>query len=455
MQVNNPIRETKSVCPECLKIIRADILEIEGKVYMVKECLQHGKFQLLLSKHPWYYRQLNDFYFSLMSRSFIQRDYIVHLTNRCNLNCPICLADSNLSHSEDYPKDDLRRFLKGKRNFKIDLMGAESTMRQDLPEIIRMVSRSGNIAALHTNGIKIAEFSYLKELKKMGLNEIHLQFDGLDDRVYETIRGARLLQIKFKAIENLERLNISTDLKATIVRGVNEDQMVKILDFAVKHKFIKEVFFLGCRYLGRAKELPFEGCIMPDELIDMLEEQTAGEISRQNIFRFQKFYFSLLASFSIQKCFYNQHFLISRHKDSYLPIDKILNLQDISAYLDKFKSSKLPNRKFSLFYLPLFLIFKFLRFKDLLRLKDLIPMACSFIHGFDLSKLSKKNILLGFISACDAYSFDYQIARNCGKGAVSVELGIQEIGAIDNVRRDKSLIAFESERVMNENSCSS
>jgi hypothetical protein len=81
-------------------------------------------------------------------------------------------------------------------------------------------------------------------------------------------------------------------------------------------------------------------------------------------------------------------------------------------------------------------------------------MACSFIHGFDLSKLSKKNILLGFISACDAYSFDYQIARNCGKGAVSVELGIQEIGAIDNVRRDKSLIAFESERVMNENSCS-
>lgn len=124
MQENNLIRETKSICPECLKTIEADILEINGKVYMVKECPQHGKFQFFLSKHPWYYRQLNDFYFSLMTGIFPQRDYIVNLTNKCNLSCPICLADSNLLKREDYPKDGLKDFLKGKRNFKIDLMGA-------------------------------------------------------------------------------------------------------------------------------------------------------------------------------------------------------------------------------------------------------------------------------------------------------------------------------------------
>jgi uncharacterized radical SAM superfamily Fe-S cluster-containing enzyme len=441
VQEDNLIRETKSLCPECLKTIRADILEIEGKVYMVKECQQHGRFQLFLSKHPWYYRQLNDFYFSLMTKSFPQRDYIVHLTNRCNLTCPICLADSNLSQAEDYPKDDLKEFLRGKRNLKIDLMGAESTMRDDLPEIIRMVKRSGNVAALHTNGIKIAEFSYIEKLSKMGLDEVHLQFDGFDDRAYEAIRGKKLLDIKLKALDNLKRLNIPIDLKVTIVRGVNEGQMTKILDYAVKHKFIKEVFFLGCRYLGRAKGLPFERCIMPDELIDILEEQTTGKISRQNIFRFQKLYFSLLASFSRKKCFYNQHFLIRRLKEGYLPIDEIIDLKGISEKLDRIKNSKL------------FLISRFLRFGNLLRLQDLIPMACSFVRGFSISRVPDKYILLGFISACDAYSFDYQVAENCGKGAVSVSLGVQDIGAIDNVLRDKPSMSFKLGSGLSENSC--
>lgn len=60
-----------------------------------------------------------------------------------------------------------------------------------------------------------------------------------------------------------------------------------------------------------------------------------------------------------------------------------------------------------------------------------------FIKGVDISKLPGKGILLGFISACDAYSLDYEIARNCGKGAISTELGIQDTGAANNALRDK------------------
>ena len=65
------------------------------------------------------------------------------------------------------------------------------------------------------------------------------------------------------------------------------------------------------------------------------------------------------------------------------------------------------------------------------------------MRGFNLSKISKKSIVIGFISACDAYSLDYEIARNCGKGAISTELGIQDSGAIDNVLRD-NLYAAET-----------
>lgn len=187
------IRTTESLCPECLQTIGASLIEREGAVYLQKRCPEHGEFELLVSRHPGYYRPLNDFYFSLFPNSLPQRDYIVHLTNKCELNCPICLADANSLDVQDLSLEALRVFLRKRRGCKVDLMGAEPTMRSDLPEIIRLVHRSGNIAALHTNGIRVAEYSYLESLKKAGVDEVHLQFDGFDDAVYERIRGRPLL----------------------------------------------------------------------------------------------------------------------------------------------------------------------------------------------------------------------------------------------------------------------
>ncbi len=69
--------------------------------------------------------------------------------------------------------------------------------------------------------------------------------------------------------------------------------------------------------------------MMPDELIDILENQTKSRISRENIFKFQKLYYSLLAVCSIRKCFYIQHFLITRHKDEYITVDEIFNLEGV------------------------------------------------------------------------------------------------------------------------------
>jgi uncharacterized radical SAM superfamily Fe-S cluster-containing enzyme len=446
MQENRSIvRKTRSVCPACLKMIAADIVERDGSIFMDKECKEHGNFSLLLSNHPQYYRGLNEFYFSLMGTSLPQRDYIVHLTNKCDLDCAICLANANLRKTEDYPFDDLKEFLKGKKGYKIDLMGAEPTMREDLPQIIKAVKKSGNIAALHTNGIKISGYDYLKELKEAGLNEVHLQFDGFDDGVYEKIRGRKLLEIKLKTLGNLEKLNISTDLVVTVVRGINEKEMAKVLDFGATHRFVKEIFFLGCRFLGKAKGFSAERCFMPDELIDMLEEQTKGVISRQDLFNFQKLYFAFLSAFSIRKCFYIHHYLVIRNKDSYIPIGRVFDLSGIQEGLEKFKDLKTANSKFALPYLVLFLIPKLLASKSLFWLRDILSFAGPFIKGFDLSKLPARSILLGFISACDAYSLDYDIAKNCGKGAISTELGIQDTGAIDNVLRDNLIESIPDE----------
>ena len=431
------IRATESVCPECGLRIRADVVQKDSRIYMEKACPWHGPFGLLLSNHPDYYRQLSDFYFSLMRRELPQHDYIVHLTNSCNLDCPICLAEANRRATPDYSLESLSAFLKGKKNYKIDLMGAEPTMRPDLAAVIKAVRDSGNIAALHTNGIKLVDYQYLRELKIAGLDEVHLQFDGFDDAVYELIRGRRLLAEKLKALENLEKLNISTDLVVTVLRGCNEPQMQKVLEYGARHTFVKEIFFLGCRFLGRAKELPLADCYMPDELIDLLESSTAGKISRRKLLGFQKLYFAFLSAFSVRKCFYINHYIVLRTKDGYKPVDEALDIEAIQANLEKFKKMRLSGSRWAVAYLIFISLFKLVGIKGLLRLKDFLSFGIRFITGFNLSCLPRKIILLGFISACDQYSFDSQIAKNCGKGAVSAELGVQDSGAVDNISPDR------------------
>lgn len=42
------ISKTKSVCPECMKVIQARKCIGEDGIYLVKECDIHGKFQTLI-----------------------------------------------------------------------------------------------------------------------------------------------------------------------------------------------------------------------------------------------------------------------------------------------------------------------------------------------------------------------------------------------------------------------
>ncbi|MBN2053483.1 radical SAM protein, partial [bacterium] len=202
------VRETEALCAECIKVVPARTIEVSGAIYLEKNCPQHGTARVLLSRHPWYWRELDGFYLALMKKSRRQRDFIIRLTDRCNMECCICLASANERPVPDLPLDDLRRFLRGRHRHKIDLMGAEPTVRDDLEDVIRTVKASGNIASLHTNGIKLADFAYAERLKAAGLNEVHLQFDALDDDSYMRIRGMPMTALKRRVLDNLRRLNI-------------------------------------------------------------------------------------------------------------------------------------------------------------------------------------------------------------------------------------------------------
>ncbi|MEN8163203.1 MAG: radical SAM protein [Acidobacteriota bacterium] len=434
------LRTTRGTCPVCVEVVDARLIVDSGQVLLEKNCPDHGKNRALLSESPAYFSELLDFYHDIMPKDLPQRDFILRLTARCNMQCPICLASSDQFDEEDLPKAQLAEFLKGRgRRLKLDLMGAEPTVRHDLAEIIRMAEQGGHITALHTNGLQITDPDRLRELVDAGLREVHLQFDGFEDEHNLVLRGRPMQEEREKILAALEEHGVATDLVVTILRGLNENQMEKVLTYAAEHPFVKEVFYLGCRALGRATEDFADQVVAPDELIDDLERETAGKIARDDIRIFQKLYFALLVALRVRKCFYIHHYIVIRTKDGYRPISQQMDLAYLEPRLERFRRlvKRGRSRLLSVPYLLFHCGISVLRKGGMTLLADGVLLSVLLALGFDLSRIKRRIILVGFISACDPWIHDVEISANCGKGEVATDIGVHEAGADANVERER------------------
>jgi len=432
------LRATRGACPACMEEVRARVIVADGRVLLEKVCPDHGRYQALLSTSPAYFAELKELYHELMPESLPQRDYILRLTSRCNLRCPICLASSDQYPEQDLTVEDLAGFLDGRgRRMKLDLMGAEPTLHQDLEQMVRMASERGHITALHTNGIEIADPDRLERLVDAGLKEVHLQFDGFSDEHDLVLRGQPMAKVRSRVLQSLEKHGVATDLVVTVLRGLNENQMEPVLEFAARHPFVKEVFYLGCRRLGRATDDFADQVVAPDELIDDLERETRGRIARPDIRIFQKLYFSLLAALKVRKCFYIHHYIVVRSGDGYRPVSELMDLHYLEPRLDRFRHLIKRSRLLALAYLVLHSVVAVVRRGGMPLLFDGALLSLMLVLGFDLSRIKHRVILIGFISACDPWIHDAEIAANCGKGEVATDIGVHEAGADANVARER------------------
>ena len=435
------IRNTSSVCPVCLQDVPAQVAEKDGKVYLYKECPQHGSSQCLLSEHADYYAPLDRYFFAVMQdKELKQRDYLVRMTEKCNLQCPICLASAESNSSQapppvpDLQLEQLVAFMdrhKG-RKLKIDLISAEPTLCHNLPQFLQEIRKRGHIASLHTNGIKLADLNYAKSLKEAGLDEVFLQFDGFDDEAYMRIRGARLTHIKLKTLKNLEDLGIATSLVMVIMPKCNEHEIGKVLDYAKNHTFIREVMFLGTRALGYFRES--DSLLMPDQVIDLVYQQSGGLCSRKECFYFQKLYFALLSFLGVRKCLYVQHNLLIRYNKQFLPISNFINWEKVEQVLDLLPQAKTPLEKFMWF---LRLGWSLTSLKSLKLLPDFFSLFIRLKLGWNLRQLPNAPLLIGYITACDPLNVDRKIGSYCGKGELAVDIGLHESGSEANIERER------------------
>lgn len=281
---------TKSLCPVCRELIQAKIVFYNDKVYLEKSCSSHGNFKTLISSNKEAYK--DSFYFKTnrkrptvyekcgenncpldcgLCQNHKQEPHIalIEITNRCNLNCPICIANSN---SKEPYFINLERFnfmldkyLEHKNTSKeIHFQGGEPTIHPNFFELLEAAQKKGiKKIRISTNGLIIADNKeFTKKLRDYDVI-VHLQFDGFNDAIYEELRGNKLLGIKYKAMENLRECNIPTVLSPTLIRGVNDHEVTNIINFGLKFDNVMGVTFHLVAYTGRNVGTP------PDDRLTM------------------------------------------------------------------------------------------------------------------------------------------------------------------------------------------
>jgi uncharacterized radical SAM superfamily Fe-S cluster-containing enzyme len=315
-QANNSkdaIRVTQSVCPECDRITTADLVERNGQVHMVKSCPEHGQFETLYWSDASNYKRLMTFQ-HLPEEGRLRnkecptecgpcKDHkgspligLIDITNRCDLTCPICFSESKLcmEHPFEPTLDEVEGMLaqyseRGTpKHVTIQFSGGEPTLRDDLPEMIRIARRMGyGRIEINSHGLRFAnEPGYAQLLKDAGLDAIGLQFDGLDDEIYKFNRGAKLFAQKQKAIDAAREAGLRVVLVVTLTKGLNDKEVGDILRFAAKNSdVIKRMVAQTLTFYGRATQFEVDQLrSTPYDFMQALEEQTGGVIKRSDFY---------------------------------------------------------------------------------------------------------------------------------------------------------------------------
>jgi len=234
-----------------------EIMEDYGKVFMKQNCCSERK--ILIENDVEFYKnfilpfKFRDSVPIQNMRALVNGDAksrvstYFWVTARCNIQCPICYQAENIS-LPDPILDDFKILLKRNPSKEILLNGGEPTVRDDLVDIIKLIKSCGKEVTIITNGLKLKNKKYLKELIDAGLTNVYISFDGFDRKTYKLLRGKDLLDDKLKALSNLKEEKVMTYLASVVEKNTNFDQIPKILDYAVlNNDFIDRIWF-SCLY---------------------------------------------------------------------------------------------------------------------------------------------------------------------------------------------------------------
>jgi uncharacterized radical SAM superfamily Fe-S cluster-containing enzyme len=179
--------------------------------------------------------------------------------------CDPCFMDANqVGFVHELSWDDIKTVLdnaisiKPRRQMSVQFSGGEPTISPYFLDAVRYARKVGyNSVQAATNGIEFAKRpEFAKEAAEAGLRYAYLQFDGIGNAANSHRRVGNLFDVKLRAIENLYSAGVDIVPVVTIVNGVNNEQVGRIIEFALDNpKKINFLSFQPVSFTGRDEEV--------------------------------------------------------------------------------------------------------------------------------------------------------------------------------------------------------
>jgi 7,8-dihydro-6-hydroxymethylpterin dimethyltransferase len=433
-------RTTDSLCPECVKEareaiingqkdwkdlisekvgeIKAQIIERDGEVWMVKDCPIHGRCEDMMA--------VDAKFLEWIEQNFPGRDIPAHndetlhnhgsstvrhgrgavltvdLTNRCNMMCDPCFMDANqVGYVHELAWEEIQEILdnatkiKPRRQMSVQFSGGEPTMSPYFFDAIRYARKVGyNSVQAATNGIEFAKSKeYSKKAFEAGLRYAYLQFDGIGNDANSHRQVGNLFDVKLRAIENMHEAGIEIVLVTTIVNNVNNDQVGPIVKFAMENpKKIAFVSFQPVSFTGRDEDITPERRIRQRYTLSHLAKDVSQQVGKIEPTRdwFPLSFISPFAGFADlvhgpeaqwgalscgchPNCGVGTAMMVNKQTKEWAPISRFLNapqlVKDVTSITDAARG-----RKFSSFMMALSLLKNYDPWQapDSLRIKDIL-----------------------------------------------------------------------------------
>jgi uncharacterized radical SAM superfamily Fe-S cluster-containing enzyme len=275
--------ETTSLCETCYALTPAKII-IEGEsVFYLKRCHEHGVMKTLVSDDVQYWKLCKEFLkpgdrphrYSSRTEHGCPYDCglcpdheqhsclaIIEINDECNLNCPVCFAQSSTKRNERRTLSQVEAMLdalvaaEGEPDL-VQISGGEPTIHPEFFEILDAAKRRPiRHLMVNTNGVRIArDPAFADRLAGyMPRFEVYLQFDSLKRDALMEIRGADLSSIREEALAALDARGVSTTLVMTVKKGVNDDEIAEIIRDALQWKCVRGVTIQPVQDAGRNED---------------------------------------------------------------------------------------------------------------------------------------------------------------------------------------------------------
>ena len=292
---------TKSICPVCKAVIDAQVNIRDDRVYLRKRCREHGEFEALVYGDARMYLDSARFNKPGTIPMEFQTEVaegcpldcglcpehkqhaclgIIEVNTHCNLDCPICFADSG--HQPDGYSLSLEQvdrmldvFVASEGEAEVVMLsGGEPTVHPQILEILELCrTKRIRTVTLNTNGIRLAtDAAFVRRLAELRVG-VYLQFDGLRERTHRAIRGRDLREHKRRALDSCAAAGVAVTLAAALERGMNEDETGDIVRFGIAHPAVRAIAFQPVTHSGRHLEFDPLTRLTNSDVIHLIAEQ--------------------------------------------------------------------------------------------------------------------------------------------------------------------------------------